>query len=142
LIVDTSALLALIGNESTAEQVATVLVAARDPAIAEPTLAETLIVLTARYGPVAAAALERVRTEINLHVVGLTEAHVTAAQRAYQRFGKGGHPARLNLGDCMTYATAELAHQTLLATDHGFAETDLEFGEGIVGYWPSSRPRP
>src|SRR5690349_8420161 len=137
MIVDTSALVALMHGEPLAEQVAAVLGGTRNPVISAPTLAETLIVLTARQGPVARTVFDRVRNEINLSVADFTGEHATAAQRAYLRFGKGRHRAGLNFGDCMTYAAAEIAREPLLAIGDDFPETDLQFGDGIVGYWPT-----
>lgn len=136
MIVDSSALIALIQNEPGAEQVASVLAGTRGPSIAAATLTETLIVLTARRGPLARTVFDRLRSEINLAVAEYTEEHAFAAQRAYLRFGRGRHPAGLNLGDCMSYATARIAHQPLLAIGKDFPQTDLEFGDGVVGYWP------
>jgi len=137
VIVDASALVALIQGESTADQIAAVLAGARNPVIGAPTLAETPIVLTARHGPVARTVFDRLRSEINLGVVHFTDEHAIAAQRAYLRYGKGRHPASLNFGDCMTYAAAELAHEPLLAIGDDFTKTNLDFGDGIVGYWPT-----
>ncbi len=138
MIVDSSALVALIQNEPAAEQVAAVLAGTRSPAISATTLTETLIVLTARRGPVARTVFDRLSTEINLRVAPYTAEHAYAAQRAYLHFGRGRHPAGLNLGDCMSYATAQLAHEPLLAIGNDFPQTDLEFGDGIVGYWPTT----
>jgi ribonuclease VapC len=141
VIVDTSALVALIQEEPAAAQVAAVLASARNPVVAAPTLAETLIVLTARHGPVARTVFERLRVEINLGVQPFSAEHAAAAQRAYLRFGKGRHPAGLNFGDCMTYATADLAQDPLLSVGDDFPQTDLEFGDGIIGYWPTATSR-
>jgi len=140
LIVDSSALIALIQNEPAAEQVAAVLAGARSPVISAATLTETLIVLTARRGPVARTVFDRLSTEINLGVAQYTAEHAYAAQRAYLHYGRGRHRAGLNFGDCMSYATAELAHEPLLAVGDDFPQTDLEFGDGIVGYWPTADP--
>ena len=142
MIVDTSALVALIQEEPAAAQVAAVLASVRNPVIAAPTLAETLIVLTARHGPIARTVFERLRVEINLGVQPFDEKYSAAAQRAYLRFGKGRHPAGLNFGACMTYALADLAQDPLLAIGDDFPQTDLEFGDGIVGYWPSPTTTP
>lgn len=139
MIVDTSALIALIQNEPAAEQVAAALSGTRDPVIGAPTLTETLIVLTARQGPVARTVFDRLRSEINLSVAEFTTDHAYAAQRAYLQYGRGNHPAALNFGDCMSYATAQLAHEPLLAIGNDFPQTDLEFGAGIIGYWPTPR---
>lgn len=137
LIVDTSALVALVQGEPSAQEVAQILANIHDPVIPAPTLAETLIVLTARHGPVARTIVERLRVEINLSVLPFSEQHAIAAQRAYLRFGKGRHPASLNFGDCMTYAAADVGQYPLLAIGADFPNTDLEFGDGIVGYWPT-----
>ena len=137
MIVDTSALIALIQNEPAAEQVAAVLAGASASFVGAPTLTETLVVLTARQGPVARTVFDRLRSEINLGVVEYTADHAYAAQRAYLRFGRGRHPAGLNFGDCMSYAVAHVAHEPLLAIGNDFAQTELEFAEGIIGYWPT-----
>jgi len=137
VIVDSSAFVALIEGEQTAEQIAAALAGARHPVVAAPTLAETLIVLTARHGAVARMVFDRLRSEIDLGVAEFTQVHALATQRAYLRYGKGRHPAGLNFGDCMTYAAAELAGEPLLAIGDDFPKTDLEFGDGIVGYWPT-----
>ena len=137
MIVDTSALIALIQNEPAAEQVAAVLAGASAFFVGAPTLTETLVVLTARQGPVARTVFDRLRSEINLGVVEYTADHAYAAQRAYLRFGRGRHPAGLNFGDCMSYAVAHVAHEPLLAIGNDFAQTELEFAEGIIGYWPT-----
>jgi ribonuclease VapC len=141
MIIDTSAVLALIQDEQPqSAQVATALASDRDPIMSAPTVAECLIVLTARHGPVARTIFERLRTEINLHVENFTDEHAVAAQRAFLQYGKGRHPAALNFGDCMTYAAAQLSHQPLLAIGNDFPRTDLEFGGGVIGYWPTPSP--
>lgn len=137
MIVDTSALIALVQNEPAAKQVAAALASTRNPVIGAATLTETLIVLTARQGPVARTVFERLRSELNLGVAEFTADHAYAAQRAYLRFGRGKHSASLNFGDCMSYATAQLAAEPLLAIGDDFPQTDLEFSDGIIGYWPT-----
>jgi ribonuclease VapC len=59
-------------------------------------------------------------------VIPFGEGHWEAATQAFMRFGKGRHPAALNLGDCMTYATATIAQQPLLCIGNDFARTDVE----------------
>lgn len=140
MIVDSSALIALIQNEPAAEQVAAVLAGARHPKIAAPTLTETLVVLTARHGPVVRTVFDRLRGEINLDVAEFNADHAYAAQRAYLHFGRGRHPASLNFGDCMSYAAAQVSREPLLAIGDDFPRTDLEFGGGIVGHWPGAAP--
>lgn len=138
MIIDTSAIVALIQDERPhAAQVAAALAGARQPVMSAPTIAECLIVLTARHGPVGRTVFERLRTEINLDVAHFTDEHAAAALRAFLQYGKGRHRAALNFGDCMTYAAAQLSHEPLLAIGNDFTETDLEFSGGVIGYWPT-----
>jgi ribonuclease VapC len=138
MIIDTSAIVALIQDERPdAAQVAAALAGARQPVMSAPTIAECLIVLTARHGPVGRTVFERLRTEINLGVAHFTDEHAAAALRAFLQYGKGRHRAALNFGDCMTYAAAQLSHEPLLAIGNDFTETDLEFSGGVIGYWPT-----
>lgn len=123
------------GERPHATLVAAALAGAHSPVMSAPTVAECLIVLTARHGPVARTIFERLRSEIGLSVSSFTAEHAAATQRAFLRYGKGRHRAALNFGDCMTYATAQLGHQPLLAVGNDFPQTDLEF-RGVVGYWP------
>jgi ribonuclease VapC len=88
-------------------------------------------------GPVGRTIFERLRTEVDLRVEHFTDEHAAAAQRAYLQYGKGRHSAALNFGDCMTYAAAWLNHEPLLAVGNDFPQTDLEFGGGVIGYWPT-----
>ncbi len=137
MFIATSAIVALIQDERPyASQVAAALAGARDPVMSAPAVAECLIVLTARHGPVARTIFERLRSEINLRVAHFTDEHAVAAQRAFLHYGKGRHRAALNFGDCMTYAAAWLSREPLLAVGNHFRETDLEFGGGVIGHWP------
>ena len=62
---------------------------------------------------------------VNAQVVPFTEEHFDAAVEAFQRFGRGRHPAGLNFGDCMSYAVATVAGLPLLFTGQDFARTDI-----------------
>lgn len=139
MIVDTRAVLALVqGDQPHAARVAAALAGVRGPVMSAPTAAECLIVLTARHGPVARTVFERLRAEINLRLEDFTDDHAITAQHAFLRFGKGRHSAALNFGDCMAYAAAQLGHRPLLAVGDDFPRTDLQFGEGVIGYWPNA----
>jgi len=54
------------------------------------------------------------------------------------QYGKKRHRAGLNFGDCMSYAAAFLSGEPLLAVGDDFPKTELEFGDGVIGYWPTS----
>jgi ribonuclease VapC len=137
MIIDTSAIVALIqGEQPYAAQIAAALAGSRRPVMSAPTVAECLIVLTARHGPVARTIFERLRSEINLGVTPFTDEHAGAAQRTFLQYSKGRHPAALNFGDCVSYAAAQLSHESLVAVGNDFPQTDLQFN-GVIGYWPT-----
>ena len=126
MIIDSSALLALIFRESQAERIAAVLSESGFRAIGAPTLVETAIVLAAKLGEASRPILSRLIEGLDLVIVPFTAAHGREAREAFLRFGRGRHPAALNYGDCLTYAVAKLAGQPLLFVGNDFRHTDLE----------------
>jgi ribonuclease VapC len=125
MIIDSSAILAVILKEPGYERIVHELAAARATRIGAPTRLETGIVLTARLGPRGKTVLARFLQENSVETVAFGEAHASLALDAYSRFGKGRHPAALNFGDCCTYAVASLAGEPLLCLADDFARTDL-----------------
>ena len=125
MILDSSALIALVFREPEAEQILDSLAEAEVAAIGAPTLAETGIVLGAKLGEASRAILSRLLEDLDLVVLPFTAAHGREAREAFLRFGRGRHPAGLNFGDCLTYATAKLAGQPLLFVGNDFSQTDL-----------------
>lgn len=125
MIVDSSALLSIVFREDGFEDLLDRVLAADAVAAGTPTLAETGIVLEARLGENAAGLLERLLDELAIQEIPFGEIHWREAVEAYRRFGKGRHEARLNFGDCMTYAVAALAAEPLLFVGDDFARTDL-----------------
>ncbi len=125
MIVDSSAIIAVLLRQQGWEAVLERL--AQDPvaAIGAPTLAETGLVLAAKLDVVGRTILARFLHESGLVVVPFGEEHWSVAVEAFIRFGKGRHPAALNFGDCLTYATARLADEPLLCLGDDFAKTDL-----------------
>ncbi len=108
MIVDSSAIIAIVLREPGWERVFDQLRADEGCAIGAPTLVETGIVLTAKLGKRAPGILARVLQEASISVVPFTDDHWRVAVDAYARFGKGRHAAALNFGDCLTYAIARL----------------------------------
>jgi ribonuclease VapC len=125
VIVDSSAVVAILLREPGWESLVEKLAADPHPGIGAPTLAETGIVLTAKLGKNARPTLLRFLAESGLTIVPFGEDHWRVALDAYARFGKGRHAAGLNFGDCLTYATAQLAGHALLCRGGDFAKTDL-----------------
>lgn len=125
MIVDSSALLAIIFREPGFEEILDRVMTADAVAVGAPTLAETGIVLAARLQDDAHGILERLLDELGIQEIPFGEIHWREAVAAYRRFGKGRHEARLDFGDCMTYAVAALAAEPLLFVGDDFASTDL-----------------
>lgn len=123
MILDSSALVAIALREEDHERLATALDGADIVGVGAPTLVETGIVLRQRIGETAGDLLGGLIA--NIGVVAFGEPHWREALSAWQRFGRGRHPARLNFGDCLAYATARVADEPLLAKGSDFAQTDV-----------------
>ena len=128
MIIDSSALLAIVFQEPGFEDILGRMEASDALAAGTPTLAETGIVLNARLGTNAHGLLERMLDELDIQEVPFGEIHWREAVDAYRRFGKGQHPAGLNFGDCMTYAVARLAGEGLMFVGDDFGGTDVGTG--------------
>jgi ribonuclease VapC len=125
VIVDSSAIVAIIVREAEWEALVDLIASGASCGVGAPTLAETGIVLAAKMGPTARGLLARFLQESAMTTVPFADAHWPVAIDAYARFGKGRHAANLNFGDCMTYAVARLADQPLLFVGDDFRKTDL-----------------
>ncbi len=93
--------------------------------IGAPTLFETTMVVVARGGAADRWILSRFLLDYEIETIPFDDRHHEVAIGAFIRYGKGRHPARLNYGDCMTYATAKIADAPLLFIGDDFAKTDL-----------------
>lgn len=125
MILDASALVAIALDEPEREVLVAKINAADSVAVGAPTLVETGIVLSARTGLDASAALMELLAAADAVVIEFGERHWRVAVSAWEQFGKGRHPAALNFGDCLTYATARVAGQPLLAKGDDFTQTDI-----------------
>ena len=126
MIVDTSAVLAILFHESDAERYARAITMASPRRMSVATLLETTIVLESRSGAAAGHELDAFLEEAAIELQPVTPAHAQAARRAWRRFGKGNHPAGLNFGDCFAYALAEATREPLLFKGQDFELTDIE----------------
>lgn len=126
MILDSSALLAIVFREPGYEALLERLESGEAVAAGAPTLAETGIVLYARLGESSRGLLERMLDELEIAEIPFGEVHWREAVEAFRRFGSGRHPAALNFGDCLTYAAAKLTGEPLLFVGEDFARTDLE----------------
>jgi ribonuclease VapC len=125
MILDTSAVVAIVFREQDWDKLLDRLLAETSVGIGTPTLTEAAIVVSARLGTDARALLSRFLVEGSIDTIAFGEAHFGVASGAWLRFGRGRHPAALNFGDCLSYATARVADRPLLCMGGDFEQTDL-----------------
>jgi ribonuclease VapC len=124
MIVDSSAVLAVFFAEPEAAEIAALLAASGPKRISAVNWLECAIKLD-NAAPAAALELDAFLEEAGILVAPATSAQARAARLAYRRFGRGRHPARLNLGDCFAYALARETGEPLLAKGEDFPATDI-----------------
>lgn len=125
MVLDTSAIIAVLLFESGHERLTDKIVDTKVVVIGAPTVFETVMVLTARLGVDARPKILSFLRRMKVEVVPFSEAHMDAAIAAFIRFGRGHHPAKLNFGDCMSYAVASAAGMPLLFIGNDFSQTDI-----------------
>ena len=126
MIVDSSAVLAILFSEPDARRHAGAIMAASPCRMSVANVLEASIVVERRGGDTAAYELDTLLESAEIELVPVTVAHLEAARRAWRRFGKGNHPAALNFGDCFAYALAKVTGEPLLFKGEDFAQTDIK----------------
>jgi ribonuclease VapC len=127
VIIDSSAVIAILLKEPGYERVRDRLAASQNAGIGAPTVVESSLVLCSRLGHAGKTLLARFLQEAEIEIAEFTADHWTVAADAFIAFGKGRHRAGPNFGDCMTYAVAKLAGEPLLCLGDDFPATDIEF---------------
>lgn len=125
MVVDTSALVAVLLGEAERDAFIDLLVEAHDPLISAATLLEASIVLEARRGAEGVGDLDAVLAALGLRTVAFDAAQAAVARAAFTRFGKGRSGAELNYGDCISYALAQTMGRPLLFKGEDFGMTDV-----------------
>ena len=125
MIVDTSALLAILQAEPESRLLAEAIEAVSRPTISVVSFVEASIVLDARHGAEGRDRLDRVIRESQMEIAPVDLEQAQIAREAFRDFGKGRHPARLNFGDCFAYALARQRGEPLLFKGDDFAHTDI-----------------
>jgi ribonuclease VapC len=124
LIIDTSAIIAILLGEPEAADFIDALLDAPAARMSAATYVEAAVVVDANRDPVLSARFDELAAEIE--VVPMTRDQADTARQAYRDYGRGtGHPARLNLGDCFSYALARASGEPLLFRGNDFVHTDL-----------------
>lgn len=125
MIVETSAVVAVVLGEPDAERFVDALTVPALRLISAANVVEAGIVVEARQGPDAARDLAHLLEEVAIEVEPVDAAQAQLAVDAWRRFGKGRHPAGLNLGDCFAYALARYRGEPLLFKGNDFTQTDV-----------------
>lgn len=125
MVIDSSALIAILLDEPDAGVLAAAIAADPDRYMSAFSLLETSVVLDNRKGPEAVAELETLLADLGVRIIALDAAQARTARDAYRRFGKGRHPAGLNLGDCCSHALAITLGEPLLSKGNDFPRTDV-----------------
>ena len=127
MIVDSSALVAMLAGEEDARHFYVTLSESEAPAsMSAASYLETAIVIDGRKNPELSREMDRLIAELDIEVVAVSVDQARIARAAYRDFGKGsGHPAQLNFGDCFAYALATEANAPLLFKGDDFGRTDL-----------------
>lgn len=126
MVIDTSALIALLLAEPGAAAIAQAIEAASPRLLSAANLLETSIVIESRKGEAGGRELDLLLYRSGIEVVAVDQEQAEVAREAWRRFGKGRHPAALNYGDCFAYALAQMRQQPLLFQGTDFARTDIQ----------------
>ena len=124
IVLDASALVAIVLKETESRRFRS-FIARHDCIIGAPTRFEAEMVLLSRLGAPAVAALRHLLAARTVETIDFTPEHTKIAFDAFERFGRGRHPAKLNFGDCMAYAVARCANAPLLFKGDDFSKTDI-----------------
>ena len=125
MILDTSAVIAILLEEPEAPRFAGIIGEAESCTISAATFVEVSIIVEARKSDAGIRLWDSFFREAGIVVEAITEEHARTASQAWSRFGKGRHPAGLNFGDCFSYALAKNANEPLLFKGDDFAQTDI-----------------
>jgi ribonuclease VapC len=124
-VIETSALLAILQREPERGAFLAAIETASIRVISTASAVETSMVVLSRSREDGLLILEALLRDLRIEQVSLTPDHVAFAVDAFRRFGKGRHPAGLNLGDCFSYALAKATGEPLLFKGDDFSQTDI-----------------
>ena len=125
MVIDSSALLALLLAEPESERIARAIASDPRRLVGAFSALETAIVIEAKKGELAGRELDLLLHRTGADVVVMESAQVEIARSAWRKFGKGRHPAGLNIGDCCSYALSRFSGEPLLFKGEDFRHTDI-----------------
>lgn len=130
MVVDTSALVAILTGEPEQADFIRAIDRADIRLLSAASWVEASIVIESHYGAAGLHHLDRLVARAEVEIVAVDAEQARIAREAFQRFGKGRHPAALNFGDCFTYALSNARDEPLLFKGNDFSQTDVS----MVGF--------
>jgi ribonuclease VapC len=126
MVIDTSALLAILLGENETETFARAIEKAEHCSISAANWLEAAVVIDNRGDPVASREFDQLLRRAEIVIEPVTAQQAEIARQAYRDFGKGRHSAGLNFGDCFSYALAKSLDEPLLFKGDDFGQTDVK----------------
>ena len=125
MVIDTSALIAILQDEPERRAFNEALEAAETCAMSTASFVETSMIIESRYGPDGTRDLDLFLSKANITLIPVDADQAYIARQAFRQYGKGRHAAGLNFGDCFSYALAKTLDEPLLFKGDDFAATDV-----------------
>jgi ribonuclease VapC len=126
MVIDTSAIIAILLGEPEAERISLAVLGDPKRLMSAFSLLECSLVIEGRKGEPGGRELDLLLHRLQVEVVSMNPAQSQIAREAWRHFGKGRHPASLNIGDCCSYALASYANESLLFKGNDFNQSDID----------------
>jgi ribonuclease VapC len=130
MVLDTSAVLAILQNEPERRQFNEAIDAAETRSLSTASFVECSMIVESRYGADGVRDLDLFIAKAQISLVPVDEEQANLARRAFRQYGKGRHPAGLNFGDCFSYALSKALQEPLLFKGNDFSQTDVDCHPG------------
>jgi ribonuclease VapC len=126
MVLDTSAILAILQDEPERRKFNEAIEAAESRSLSTASFVECSMIVESRYGADGIRDLDLFIAKAQVSLIPVDEEQADLARRAFRKYGKGRHPAGLNFGDCFSYALAQALDEALLFKGNDFSQTDVE----------------
>lgn len=130
MVLDTSAVLAILQDEPERRQFNEAIDAAEARSLSTASFVECSMIVESRYGPDGVRDLDLFVAKAQIFLVPVDEEQANLARRAFRKYGKGRHPAGLNFGNCFSYALSKALQEPLLFKGNDFSQTDVDCHPG------------
>jgi ribonuclease VapC len=126
MVIDTSAVLAILQNEPERRKFNEAIETAESRSLSTASFVESSMILESRYGADGVRDLDLFISKAQIMLAPVDTEQAQLARDAFRKYGKGRHPAGLNFGDCFSYALAKALDEPLLFKGEDFSKTDIE----------------